>query len=59
MENQCMSKYILVTWPEIQDYMEHPDYPSKVFIGHTITDSSKMVGVVNDVWFVPEKMYHE
>lgn len=54
-----MSKYILVTWPEIQDYMEHPDYPSKVFIGHTITDSSKMMGVVNDVWFVPEEMYHE
>lgn len=49
--------YIAVTWPEIQDYMEHPDYPSKVFIGHTITDSSKMI--VNDVWFVPEEMYYE
>jgi len=36
-------KYILVDWPEIQDYMEHPDYPEKVFY-----DPNK------GKWFIPE-----
>ena len=36
-------KYIAVKWPEIQDYMNHPDYPEKCFY-----DSNK------DIYFIPE-----
>lgn len=36
-------KYIKVTWPEIQDYMNHPDYQKEVSY-----DPDK------DCWFVPE-----
>lgn len=36
-------KYILVEWPEIQDYMDNPDYPDKCYF-----DPDK------NVWFVPE-----
>lgn len=38
-----MNKYILVEWPEIQEYMEHPDYPEDCYF-----DSKK------NVWFIPE-----
>lgn len=37
-------KYVLVDWPEIQQYMEHPNYKEKVYY-----DSEK------GVWFVPEE----
>ena len=37
-------KYILVEWPEIQDYMDNPDYPDKCYF-----DPDK------NVWFVPEE----
>ena len=36
-------KYILVTWPEIQEFMERPDYRTGAFY-----DPEK------DVYFVPE-----
>lgn len=38
-------KYVLVSWPEIQQYMEHPNYKEEVYY-----DSEK------GVWFVPENM---
>lgn len=38
-----MKKYMLVMWPEIQDFMGNPDYNNKVYY-----DSEK------DVYFVPE-----
>lgn len=40
--------YIAVTWPEIQDFMEHPNYYEEVYF-----DPEK------NVWFVPEGMYNE
>ena len=36
-------KYIRVEWPEIQDYMEHPDYQKEVSY-----DASK------NCWFIPD-----
>jgi hypothetical protein len=44
--------YIMVTWPEIQDFMEAPDYLEKVYIGTPLNDG-------NEVWFVPKEMYYE
>lgn len=36
-------KYIAIGWPEIQDYMDNPDYPEKCYFDP-----------VKNVWFVPE-----
>lgn len=36
-------KYIKVEWPEIQDYMNYPNYPEECFF-----DPQK------NVWFIPE-----
>ena len=36
-------KYIKVEWPEIQDYMDNPDYPEECYFD-----------VKENVWFVPE-----
>jgi hypothetical protein len=36
-------KYIKVEWPEIQDYMDNPEYPEECFF-----DPKK------NVWFIPE-----
>lgn len=36
-------KYIKLDWPEIQDYMHHPDYQEECFF-----DASK------NAWFIPE-----
>lgn len=41
-------KYELVTWPEIQDYMESPRYPTDVYF-----DPDK------NAWFVPEDLEEE
>lgn len=38
-----MTKYIKVEWPEIQDYMNNPDYLEESFF-----DPQK------NVWFIPE-----
>jgi len=38
-----MMKYIALDWPEIQDYMNNPDYPDKCYF-----DPDK------NVWFIPE-----
>jgi hypothetical protein len=37
------SKYVLVKWPEIQEYMDRSDYPEECYF-----DPEK------DVWFIPE-----
>ena len=37
-------KYILVDWPDIQDYMSHPDYNKDCYF-----DPEK------GVWFIPEE----
>ena len=39
-----MTKYKKVLWPEIQDYMNHPDYPEECYF-----DPKK------DCWFIPEE----
>lgn len=42
------SKFILVTWPEIQEYMNRPDYMENCHY-----DSEK------GVWFIPEEWTFE
>ena len=37
-------KYVKIEWPEIQDYMDNPDYPEKCYF-----DPDK------NVWFIPEE----
>lgn len=48
-----MSKYVLVEWPEIQDFMEHPRY-NECYSGNSIDESD-----TTGVWFVPEDLYEE
>lgn len=36
-------KYIKVEWPEIQDYMDNPEYDTKCYFDPT-----------KDCWFIPE-----
>lgn len=49
-----MKKYILVSFPEIQDFMEHPRWNECIFCqeieGHECPDSSYMI---------PEDLYNE
>lgn len=49
-----MEKYILIGWPEIQDYMEHPRWSECIFCceieGHPCPDST---------YAVPESLYNE
>lgn len=40
--------YVAVTWLEIQDFMEHEDYPTEVGFGPNM-----------NLWFVPQEMYNE
>lgn len=49
-----MTKYILETWPEIQQYMYHPRWNECIFCieidGHPCPDSAYMI---------PESLYNE
>ena len=49
-----MTKYILETWPEIQQYMHHPRWNECIFCteidGHPCPDSAYMI---------PESLYNE
>ena len=49
-----IKRYILVGWPEIQDYMEHPRWKECIFCigieGHECPDST---------YAVPESLYKE
>lgn len=49
-----MTKYILVTFPEIQDFMEHPRFGECIFCesieGHPVESST---------YAVPEDLYEE
>lgn len=49
-----MKKYILVGWPEIQDFMMHPRWNECIFCisisGHEVPDST---------YAVPENIYEE
>ena len=51
---QILERYILVGWPEIQIFMEHPRWSECIFcteiIGHPCPDNSYMV---------PESLYKE
>ena len=44
------TKYLAIGWPEIQEYMDHPDYPEECYF-----DPRK------DTWFIPESwiMWHD
>ena len=41
-------KYIVIEWPEIQDYMERPDYPEECYI-----DPVKNVWLIPETWIDP------
>lgn len=49
-----MTKYILETWPEIQQYMHHPRWNECIYCteidGHPCPDSAYMI---------PESLYNE
>lgn len=49
-----MTKYILVGWPDIQDFMMHPRWNECIFCtaieGHEVADST---------YAVPEDLYNE
>ena len=49
-----MEKYLLVGWPEIQEFMEHPRWSECIFCteipGHPCGDST---------YAVPESIYNE
>ena len=51
---QTLERYILVEWPEIQDFMSHPRWSECIFCmeieGHPCSDNSYMV---------PESLYKE
>ena len=50
------NKYILVGWPEIQDFMNHPDYSKKVFLGTRVGHPEEYIA---STWFVPIEMYND
>jgi len=37
-------KYVKMTWPEIQDYMDRPEYPDACYFDP-----------IKDAWFIPEE----
>lgn len=47
-------RYVLVTWPEIQDYMDNPRYKLECFSGQSMDENN-----TEGVWFVPEDLYEE
>lgn len=49
-----MTKYILVGWPEIQDFMEHPRWNECIFC-----DSIPNHEVGVSTYAVPEDLYYE
>ena len=54
VSQQTLERYILVEWPEIQNFMSHPRWSECIFCteieGHPCPDSSYMV---------PESLYKE
>lgn len=50
------NKYILVGWPEIQDFMNHPDYSKNVFLGTRVGYPEEYIA---STWFVPIEMYND
>lgn len=46
-------KYILIQWPEIQDFMEHPRY-NECYSALSLNEND-----INSYWFVPEDLYQE
>lgn len=49
-----MTKYILVGWPEIQDFMEHPRWSECKFCIETSTNPCE-----DNTYAVPEDLYYE
>lgn len=46
-------KYVLVQWPEIQNYMDNPRY-NECFCANSINKED-----IESYWFVPEDLYNE
>lgn len=49
-----MTKYVLVGWPEIQNFMEHPRWPECKFCIETPTNPCE-----DNTYAVPEDLYYE
>ena len=50
-----MNKYVLVYWPEIQDYMDHPRY-KECYMCESLDESDSFVV---STYMVPEDLYYE
>ncbi len=49
-----MTKYILLGFPEIQDYMDHPRFNDECFYAYAYDPCD-----TNSYYFVPEDLYNE
>ncbi len=50
-----LTKYILVTWPEIQNYMDHPRYKECYVCDSLDEDDNHVIST----YMVPEDLYCE
>lgn len=50
------NKYILVGWPEIQNFLNPSIDKGRIFIG---TNIGEPTDYVVSTWFVPEDLYNE
>lgn len=49
-----MMKYVAIGFPEIQDFMDEPDYAKEVYTGFSVQSEES-----NALYFVPEQMYNK
>lgn len=45
-------RYVSLTWPEIQDYMNHPGYPEECFY-----DPNKDIYIIPEEWLLDERTW--
>lgn len=50
------NKYILVGWPEIQNFLNHSNDRKRIFIG---TNMGEPTDYIVNTWFVPEDLYNK
>lgn len=48
------TKYIMVGWPEIQDFMDYTEYEEDCFMCYPIKDAN----ITISYWAVPEELYN-
>ncbi len=52
-------KYILVQWPEVQDYMEYPWFRSECFLCGYSEESTQELGSLDSAYFIPYNRLEE